>query len=83
MAGVLHRYKPHGWHNSGVPHDAHTSNIAVITSETPDKNLRLNQRKFDYVFIVFFCWAFVSCMISDAIPTLGIVQSPDSPNLLA
>jgi hypothetical protein len=47
------------------------------------KNLALKQRSFDYVFIVFFSWAFVSCMISDAIPTLGIVQSPDSPNILA
>ena len=47
------------------------------------KNLPLKQRGFDYVFIVFFTWAFISCMISDAIPTLGIVQSPDSPNILA
>ena len=47
------------------------------------KNLALKQRGFDYVFIVFFSWAFISCMISDAIPTLGIVQSPDSPNILA
>lgn len=45
--------------------------------------LRLRERPFDYVFIVFFSWAFISCMISDAIPTLGIVQSPDSPNILA
>lgn len=45
--------------------------------------LPLRRRGFDYVFIVFFCWAFVSCIISDAIPTLGIVQSPDSPNILA
>lgn len=45
--------------------------------------LRLRERPFDYVFLVFFCWAFVSCMISDAIPTLGIVQAPDSPNILA
>ena len=71
------------WQNIGVSDAAHTSNLNVITSETEVKNLRLNLRKFDYVFIVFFCWAFASCMISDAIPTLGIVQSPDSPNILA
>jgi len=47
------------------------------------KNLALKQRGFDYAFIVFFSWAFISCMISDAIPTLGIMQSPDSPNILA
>lgn len=46
-------------------------------------NLPLRRRGFDYVFIVFFCWAIVSCVISDAIPTLGIVQSADSPNILA
>ena len=40
--------------------------------------LRLNQRPFDYVFVVFFCWAFVSCVISDAVPTLGIPQTPDT-----
>lgn len=45
--------------------------------------LRLRQRPFDFVFIVFFSWAFVSCMISDAIPTLGIVQAADSTNILA
>lgn len=47
------------------------------------KNLPLKQRGFDYVFIVFFCWAFISCIISDAIPTLGIEQTPDSTNILA
>jgi hypothetical protein len=46
-------------------------------------NLPLRHRGFDFVFIVFFCWAFVTCIISDAIPTLGIVQSADSPNILA
>jgi hypothetical protein len=46
-------------------------------------NLPLRRRGFDFVFIVFFCWAFVTCIISDAIPTLGIVQSADSPNILA
>ena len=55
----------------------------VHTATGSYKNLRLRERGFDYVFVVFFCWAFISCVISDAIPTLGIVQAPDSPNVLA
>jgi hypothetical protein len=35
--------------------------------------LPLKNRKFDYLFIVFFSWAFITCIISDAIPTLGVV----------
>lgn len=46
-------------------------------------NLPLKLRKFDYLFVLFFSWAFVSSMISDAIPTLGIVESPHSSNILA
>ncbi len=46
-------------------------------------NLTVRQRPVDVVFIVFFSWAFLTCIISDAIPTLGIVQAPDSPNILA
>jgi hypothetical protein len=46
-------------------------------------NLALKDRKFDYFFVIFFSWAFVTCIISDAIPTLGIVEAPDSHNLLA
>ena len=46
-------------------------------------NLALKDRKFDYLFIVFFSWAFITCIISDAIPTLGIVESPHSSNILA
>lgn len=45
--------------------------------------LPLKNRKFDYLFIVFFSWAFITCIISDAIPTLGVVESPHSSNLLA
>lgn len=45
--------------------------------------LRLRQRPFDVVFVVFFCWAIVSCMISDAIPTLGIPQTAHTTNVLA
>ena len=45
--------------------------------------LRVRQRPFDLVFIVFFSWAFLTCLISDAIPTLGIPETPDSPNILA
>ncbi len=43
----------------------------------------LKNRKFDYLFIAFFSWAFTTCIISDAIPTLGIVESPHSSNILA
>lgn len=46
-------------------------------------NLLLSKRKFDYLFIVFFSWAFITCIISDAIPTLGVVESPHSSNILA
>lgn len=46
-------------------------------------NLPLRKRGWDIFFIVFFSWAFLTCIISDAIPTLGIVESPDSPNILA
>jgi hypothetical protein len=45
--------------------------------------LPLKQRKFDYLFLVFFSWAFITCIISDAIPTLGVVESPHSGNILA
>ena len=43
----------------------------------------LRERKFDYLFVIFFSWAFITCIISDAIPTLGIVESPHSSNILA
>ena len=45
--------------------------------------LALKNRKFDYLFVIFFSWAFVTCIISDAIPTLGILESPHSANILA
>ncbi len=47
------------------------------------ERLPVRARRFDWVFIVFFSWAFVTCIISDAIPTLGIHQSADSTNILA
>ena len=50
---------------------------------SPAAVLRLRQRPFDIVFIVFFSWAFVSCVISDAIPTLGIAQTAETTNILA
>jgi hypothetical protein len=46
-------------------------------------NIELKNRKFDYLFIVFFSWAFITCIISDAIPTLGIAETPHSSNVLA
>ena len=45
--------------------------------------LPIKQRKFDYLFLIFFSWAFITCIISDAIPTLGVVESPHSGNILA
>ena len=45
--------------------------------------LELKDRKIDYLFIIFFSWAFITCIISDAIPTLGVVESPQSGNILA
>jgi len=45
--------------------------------------LELKDRKIDYLFIIFFSWAFITCIISDAIPTLGVVESPHSGNILA
>lgn len=55
----------------------------ATTSASAITNLPLRKRGFDIVFIVFFCWAIISCLISDAIPTLGIEQTADSPNILA
>ena len=46
-------------------------------------NIELKDRKFDFLFILFFSWAFITCIISDAIPTLGIVESAHSSNILA
>lgn len=45
--------------------------------------LRLTERPFDIVFIVFFCIFIVTCVISDSIPTLGIPQTAHSTNLFA
>jgi hypothetical protein len=45
--------------------------------------LPLKNRKIDLLFIVFFSWAFITCIISDAIPTLGVTESATSTNLLA
>jgi EXPERA (EXPanded EBP superfamily) len=47
------------------------------------KNLGLKERKIDFLFIVFFSWAAISSAISDAIPTLGIVEAKTSHNFLA
>jgi EXPERA (EXPanded EBP superfamily) len=46
-------------------------------------SLKIRERRFDLLFIIFFSWAFISSMISDAIPTLGIVESPTSHNILS
>ncbi|GGF37556.1 hypothetical protein GCM10011399_33110 [Subtercola lobariae] len=43
----------------------------------------MRQRPFDIVFVVFFSIFFVTCLISDLIPTVGIAQTPDSSFLPA
>lgn len=46
-------------------------------------NIQLSERRIDIFFaIVFFLFAITSA-ISDAVPTLGIVMSPTSTNVLA
>ena len=47
------------------------------------QNLPLRERKIDVFFAVVFLVFAVTSGISDAIPTLGIEFSPDSPNPLA
>lgn len=54
-----------------------------MTRRAATSGLALRQRPFDIVFLVFFSWALLTCIISDAVPTLGIVQAPDSPNIFA
>ncbi|MGC9152011.1 MAG: EXPERA domain-containing protein [Microbacter sp.] len=47
------------------------------------RNLTLKQRPVDLFFAVVFSMFAVTCVISDAIPTLGIVMDPHSANVLA
>lgn len=47
------------------------------------ENLPLKDRRIDLFFAVIFLVFAVTSGISDAIPTLGIAMSPDSPNPLA
>jgi EXPERA (EXPanded EBP superfamily) len=51
--------------------------------ETKTRSLQLRQRPFDIVFVVFFSIFIVTCVISDAIPTLGIPQTAHTTNLFA
>lgn len=46
-------------------------------------NLPLKDRKIDVFFAVVFLTFAVTSGIADAVPTLGIEMSPDSPNFLA
>jgi hypothetical protein len=46
------------------------------------QNLPLSQRRFDYVFIVMFSLFFITCCISDVVPTVTGTLMPDSPSLL-
>lgn len=43
-------------------------------------NLPLRERKFDFFFIVLFSLFFITSMIADAVPTLGLEMKPDSEN---
>lgn len=45
-----------------------------------NQNLPLKQRPFDIFFIVMFCLFFITSMISDAVPTLGVEMSATSTN---
>src|ERR1700750_1787064 len=44
-------------------------------------NLPLNQRRFDYFFIVMFSLFFITSMISDMVPTLQGNLDPNSTNV--
>ena len=46
-------------------------------------NLPLRQRPIDIFFLVMFSLFIVTCIISDAIPTLGIPQTATTHNLFA
>ncbi|MFO0594561.1 MAG: emopamil-binding family protein [Myxococcaceae bacterium] len=48
-----------------------------------EENLPLGQRRIDIFFAIVFVLFAVTSGISDAIPTLGIEMTPDSPNALA
>lgn len=50
---------------------------------TTPENLPLRERKLDIFFAVIFVIFAITSGISDAIPTLGIEMTPDSPNPLA
>lgn len=48
-----------------------------------EENLPLGQRRIDIFFAIVIVLFAVTSGISDAIPTLGIEMTPDSPNALA
>ena len=52
-------------------------------SESALQNLPLRERKIDIFFAIIFVVFAITSGISDAVPTLGIEFSPDSPNPLA
>ncbi len=57
--------------------DPATSDRSVV------RNLPLRSRPIDIVFVCFFSVFILTCIISDAIPTLGIPQTADTTNVLA
>ncbi len=46
-------------------------------------NLPLKQRPIDIFFAIIFLVFTVTCVISDALPTIGVEMSPDSANMFA
>ncbi|WP_374007616.1 DUF2781 domain-containing protein [Leifsonia sp. LS-T14] len=58
-----------------------TGHIAAPPATPP--NLPLRKRPVDIFFIVMFSLFIVTCIISDAIPTLGILQTATTTNILA
>ncbi|MET3566461.1 hypothetical protein ABIC47_001946 [Leifsonia sp. 563] len=60
-----------------------TATSGVATAPVTPANLPLRKRPVDIFFIVMFSLFIVTCIISDAIPTLGIPQTATTTNILA
>ena len=59
-----------------------TDQVASAAPATPS-NLPLRKRPIDIFFLAMFSLFVVTCIISDAIPTLGIPQTATTTNILA
>jgi hypothetical protein len=62
---------------------AESSLSCAPMSDAPPANLPLKQRPIDIFFMVMFSLFALTSAISDAIPTLGIPMTADSPSMLA